>query len=54
VIHNIGDMKSESATSCSQPGAPVEKYRHQPTHKTFKPKFSLSTRNAGTGGWSGD
>ena len=24
MIHNIGDMKSESATSCSQPGAPVE------------------------------
>ena len=48
VTHYIGDVEPEETTSC-QAGAPVEQWRHQPTHKTFNPKFILSTRNAGMG-----
>lgn len=35
-------------TSCSQAGTPMERYGHPPTHRTFNPKFVLSTENAGT------
>ena len=49
VTHSIGDMEPEEATSFSQAATPVERQRHQPTHKTFNPKFILSTRNADTG-----
>ena len=45
VIHNIVDMEPEEAISCT----PVQWYRHQPSHKTFNPKFILSTRSVGTG-----
>ena len=47
----IGSMEPEEATSCSQTGTLLETQRHQPTYKTFNPKFILSTRNAGT--WKG-
>ena len=49
VTHSIGDMEHEEAISCCQAGTPVERQRHQLTHKTFDPKFIPSTRNAGTG-----
>ena len=48
VSHYIGDLDLEEAISCSQTGTPVKRQRYQPTHKTFNPKFILSTRNAGT------
>ena len=47
LTHYIGDMEPKMAISFSQAGTPVEQQRHQPTHKTFIPKFILSTRNAG-------
>jgi hypothetical protein len=47
--HGSGNMESEETTSCSQAGTPAEPLGHQPTHKTFGPKFILSTRNSGTG-----
>jgi hypothetical protein len=37
VIHYIGDIEPEEATSYSQAGTPVE--QHQPTHKTFNPQI---------------
>jgi hypothetical protein len=48
VTHYTGDMEPEEVTSYIQAGTPVEPLRYQPTHKTFNPKFILSTRNAGT------
>ena len=48
-VTHIWDMEPEEVTSSSQAGTPVEQWRHQPTHKTFNPKFILSTRNAGMG-----
>ena len=48
MTHNVGDMEPKAATSCSQAGTPMEQGRHQPTHKTFNPKFILSTRSTGT------
>jgi hypothetical protein len=49
MTHSIEDMEPEEATSCIQAGTLVEPQRHQPTHKTFNPKFILSTRNLGIG-----
>ena len=49
VTQNTEEMESKKATSYSQAGTPMELQRHQPTHKTFDPKFILSTRNAGMG-----
>jgi hypothetical protein len=49
VTHYTGDMEPEEATSCSHAGTPVVQKRDQHTHKTFGPKFILSTRNAGMG-----
>jgi hypothetical protein len=49
MTHNIGNTEPEVASSCSHAGNPAERGRHQPPHKTFKPKFILCTRNAGTG-----
>jgi len=39
-----GDMETEVAMSCSQAKLPVERGRHEPTHKNFNPKFALPTR----------
>jgi hypothetical protein len=51
VTHNIGDIEHKEASCYSYTEIPVEQYRYQLTHKTFNPKFILSTRNAGT--WDG-
>lgn len=40
-MSNSGDMEPEEAEP------PVEGWEHQPTHKTFEPKFILPKRNAG-------
>jgi hypothetical protein len=45
VTHCIRDKEPQGATSCSQAGTQVEQYEHQPNHKTFNPKFILSTRS---------
>ena len=45
--HSSGDTEHKETSSYSQAGTPVEQQGHQPTHKTFHPKFILSTRNAG-------
>jgi hypothetical protein len=37
-------MEPEVATFCSQNEFPVERVGHQPTHKTFDPKFVLPIR----------
>ena len=39
VTHSIGDMEPEEASSCNHAGTPVEQKGHQPTQKTFDPKF---------------
>lgn len=44
-VPNRGDMEPEVITSCSQVGLLVERGGHQPTHKTFDPKFVLPTRS---------
>jgi hypothetical protein len=49
VTHSIGDMGSEEANSCIQAEPPVEWQGHQPTLKTFYPKFILSIKIAGMG-----
>jgi hypothetical protein len=49
VTHSIRDMEPGKAVFCGQTETPVEQQRHQPTHKTFDPKFILSTRSAGIG-----
>jgi hypothetical protein len=36
-------MEPEMATSRNQARLPIEKWRHQPTHKPFNPKSVLST-----------
>lgn len=46
--HSNGYMEHDEATSCSKARSPMEWYIHEPTHKTFDPKFGLSTRNART------
>ena len=40
-------METEVSSSHTQVGLPVEGGGHQPTNKTFKPKFVLPTRCAG-------
>jgi hypothetical protein len=40
-------MESDVITSYSQEGLLVEIGEHQPTHKTFDPKFVLPRRCAG-------
>ena len=47
VTHSIGNVGPEEATSCSQARSLMEQQGHQPTHKTFHPKFVLSRRNVG-------
>ena len=42
-----GDMEFEVVIFCSQVGLPVERQEHQPTHKTFNPKFVIPTRYSG-------
>lgn len=39
VTQSTGDMEPEEVTSWSQAGIPMEQQGHQPTHKTFNPKF---------------
>jgi hypothetical protein len=48
-MHNTGNTEPEEATPYIQAGTPMEQQGHKPIHKTFNPKFILSTRNAGTG-----
>ena len=49
ITHYTGDTELAEGASCSQAGTPVEQQGHQSTHKTFKPKCILSTRNAEEG-----
>jgi hypothetical protein len=42
-----GDMETEVVTSCSKAGLSVEGGGYQPSHKTFNPKFVITTRSAG-------
>ena len=42
-----GDMETEMVISYSQARLPGERGGHQPTHKTFNPKFVLPTRYTG-------
>jgi hypothetical protein len=49
VTHSIRDVEPGEAASWGQARTPVEGLGHQPTQKTFDPKFILSTRNAGIG-----
>ena len=44
---SIGGMEPKEPTTCTVAGSPMEQWGHQSTHKTFNPKFILSTRNAG-------
>jgi hypothetical protein len=48
---SIRKIEPEKVAPFSQAVTQVERYRHQPTHKTFNPKFILSTRNASS--WDG-
>lgn len=39
-------MQSQTATSCNQKGLPMERLRHQPSHKTVDVQFVLPIRCA--------
>jgi hypothetical protein len=40
-------MNTNGVTSCKKVGLPLENEGHQPTHKSFNPKFVLPTRYRG-------
>lgn len=39
-------QEPQMTTSCSQTRLPMEKWEHQPTHKSFKPQVVLPTKCA--------
>ena len=45
ILLALGNMETDVATSCTQVGLPVEGGGHQPTHKTFNPKFLQRRKN---------